>query len=311
MFVRPEEVGDSDRETEMPMLSRRDFAKTILATAGPLAFFPAARASGQERKQRWESTFKRIEAESLGRLGVAVLDRRDGFSASLRGSERFPMCSTFKMLAAAAVLDKKDRGLLSLDKTVTFAAKDVVANSPVTKDHVGIPMTLAELCEAALTQSDNTAGNMLLREIDGPAGLTDYIRSLGDRVSRLDRWGVELNEAASDDLRDTTTPEAMLSNMQQLLLGDLLSGESRSRLVGWMVANKTGATRLRAGVPSEWKVADKTGAGERGTTNDIGILWPPQSEPILISVYLTGSSRTPEDRNAIIAKVARIVAESS
>jgi beta-lactamase class A len=170
-------------------------------------------------------------------------------------------------------------------------------------------MTLAEICEAALTQSDNTAGNLLLRQIGGPAGLTSFVRSLGDDVSRLDRWEVELNEALADDPRDTTSPGAMLQNLQRLLLGDGLSADARQRLTDWMVANKTGNTRLRAGVPRDWRVADKTGSGERGTTNDVGVFWPPSRKPILVTAYLTGSQATPEDRNATIAKVARAVAQ--
>jgi beta-lactamase class A len=220
------------------------------------------------------------------------------------------MCSTFKVLASAAVLTRVELGQSRLDKLIRFEAKDVVANSPVSKDHVASGMTLAELCEAALTQSDNTAGNMLLREIGGPAGLTAFARTLGDSKTRLDRWEVELNEAAPDDPRDTTTPAAMLNNLKLVLFGTKLSEHSRRMLTDWMLANKTGDTRLRAGFPKDWKAADKTGAGERGTTNDIGVFWPPGRKPVLLTVYLTGSQASADERNATIAKVARAVAEA-
>jgi len=261
-------------------------------------------------KGKLERELTRIEGESKGRLGVAVLDTESGFQANLHGSDRFPMCSTFKFLASAAILQRVELGQSRLDKLIRFEAKDVVANSPVSKDHVESGMTLAELCDAALTQSDNTAGNMLLREIGGPVALTAFARSLDDSKTRLDRWEVELNEAAPGDLRDTTTPEAMLGDLKQVILGKKLSEQSRRTLTDWMLANKTGGTRLRAGLPGDWKAADKTGAGERGTTNDIGVFWPPGRKPVLITVYLTGSQASAEERNATIAKVARAVAEA-
>ena len=293
------------------MLTKRELGQAIVGAAGALALSGLRCASAKDDpKGLLERELARIEGESKGRLGVAVLDIGSGFQANLHGSDRFPMCSTFKFLASAAVLERVERGQSQLDKLIKFEAKDVVANSPVTKDHVGSGMTLAELCEAALTQSDNTAGNMLLREIGGPAGLTAFARSLGDSETRLDRWEVELNEAAPGDLRDTTTPAAMLNNLKLVILGTKLSEHSRQTLTNWMLANKTGDTRLRAGLPKDWKAADKTGAGERGTTNDVGIFWPPGRKPLLLTVYLTGSQASAEERNATIAKVARAVAEA-
>lgn len=291
------------------MLTKRQFGLAVLGTAGSMALsgIICARA-GDDRKGRLEQELARIEGESRGRLGVAVLDTQTGFHADLHGSDQFPMCSTFKFLAATAVLKRIERGQSGLDKLIKFEAKDVVANSPVTKEHVESGMTLGDLCEAALTQSDNTAGNMLLREIDGPSGLTAFARSMGDRVTRLDRWEVELNEAVPGDARDTTTPVSMLNNLKQAVLGEQLSEQSRRKLTAWMLANKTGDTRLRAGLPHDWKVADKTGAGERGTTNDIGVFWPPEHKPVLLTVYLTGSQASAEERNTTIADVARTVA---
>jgi beta-lactamase class A len=293
------------------MLTKREFNLALLGAAGSIAFSGRMALSGtiagEQRKATLAQELAKLEAKSRGRLGVAVLDTETGFHAQLHGSDRFPLCSTFKFLAATAVLKRVEKNQSQLDKLIRFEAKDVVANSPVTKDHVESGMTLADLCEAALTQSDNTAGNMLLREIDGPAGLTAFARSLGDSVTRLDRWEVELNEAVPDDVRDTTTPVAMLNNLKQVVLGKALSETSRRKLTDWMLANKTGDARLRAGVPRDWKIADKTGAGERGTTNDIGVFWPPERKPLLVTVYLTGSQASAEERNATIAEVARAV----
>ncbi|MGJ5135219.1 MULTISPECIES: class A beta-lactamase [unclassified Bradyrhizobium] len=292
------------------MLTRRHLGFGILGMAAAASGLPSPAAkAAADRRAHLEGELARIERESLGRLGIAVLDSESGFEAGLRSAERFPMCSTFKCLASAAVLKRVDAGELHLDTRVPFEAKDLVTYSPVTKEHVGRGMTLAELCEAALTQSDNTAGNLLLRQIGGPAGLTRFARSIGDEISRLDRWEIELNEALADDPRDTTSPAAMLQNLRRVLLGEVLSTNMRQRLTDWMIANKTGDTRLRAGVPRDWRVADKTGAGDRGTTNDIGILWPPGRKPVLVTAYLTGSQASPEDRNATIAKVARAVAD--
>jgi beta-lactamase class A len=250
----------------------------------------------------------KIEVESAGRLGVAVLDTLSGERTGRRVDERFPMCSTFKLLATAAILARVDAQRERLDRRINFAASEVVVNSPVTKDrHGGTGMSLAELCEAAMTVSDNTAGNLLLASLGGPAGLTAYARSLGDTVTRLDRIEPELNEAVPGDPRDTTTPGAMLANLHTLALGNALSAKSRDQLVQWLVGNKTGDTRLRAGFPAGWRVGDKTGAGEHGTTNDVGLIWPPDRAPVIVAVYLTGTSATGERRNATLAAVGRAV----
>jgi beta-lactamase class A len=254
------------------------------------------------------SELGRVETESGGRLGVAVLDTLTGVQVGHRADERFPMCSTFKLLAAAAVLGRVDAGRERLDRRIRFEASDIVVNSAVTKDRVGGDgMSLVELCEAAMTVSDNTAGNLILASLGGPDGLTAYARSLGDTLTRLDRIEPALNEALPGDPRDTTTPAAMLSNLRTLALGTVLSAASRELLTAWLVGNKTGDTRLRAGLPKDWRTGDKTGAGERGTTNDVGLVWPPQRPPIIISIYLTGTPAASEQRNATLAKVGRTV----
>jgi beta-lactamase class A len=256
-----------------------------------------------------------LEAASGGRLGVAVIDTASGAQAGYRADERFPLCSTFKLLAAAAVLARVDAGHEQLHRRILFAAADVVVNSPITKDHAGESgMTLDQLCVAAMTMSDNTAGNLLLAAIGGPPALTAYARTLGDTVTRLDRIEPELNEARPGDPRDTTTPAAMAANLRALMVGNALAAPSRERLLNWLIDNKTGDARLRAGLPVGWRVGDKTGSGERGTTNDIAALWPsarigpPGRGPIVLSVYLTDTSATAERRNATLAAVGRAAA---
>lgn len=287
------------------MTTRRD----VIAGAAALAGFGLFGASTQARAElpgTLAAELQRIELESGGRLGVAVLDTGSGARVDHRGDERFPMCSTFKLLASAAVLKRVDQGQEKLDRRVVFSAKDIVANSPITEKHVGGDgMTLAEICEAAMTVSDNTAGNLILASLGGPKGITDYARSLGDRFTRLDRFETELNEALPDDPRDTTTPLAMLGNLRKLVLGDALSPASKDQLTKWLLANKTGDTRVRVGLPAGWRTGDKTGSGDRGTTNDIGVLWPAEGAPIVVTIYLTGTEASAEKRNATLAAVGR------
>jgi beta-lactamase class A len=295
------------------MINRRRFsigAGAALVGCGISGGLNGARAA-RGLSHQLTGDLDKIEAESGGRLGVALLDTMSGERAGRRVDERFPMCSTFKLLATAAVLGRVDADRERLDRRIRFEASDVVVNSPVTQGrHGGAGMSLAELCEAAMTVSDNTAGNLLLASLGGPAGLTAYARSLGDTMTRLDRIEPELNEALPGDERDTTTPAAMLADLHTLALADALSAKSRDQLVQWLVGNKTGDTRLRAGLPAGWHAGDKTGAGDNGTANDVGIIWPPERAPVLVSVYLTGTSVTGERRNASIAAVGRAVASA-
>jgi beta-lactamase class A len=218
------------------------------------------------------------------------------------------MCSTFKVLACGAVLARVDAGRDDLNRRIRFEAKDVVTYSPVTKDRAGGDgMTLAELCEAGMTQSDNTAANLILASVGGPAEVTAYARSIGDPVTRLDRTETSLNEATPNDPRDTTTPDAMAADLRTLIVGNGLSRRSRNQLTAWMVANRTGDAKLRAGVPKDWRVGDKTGSGGYGSTNDVAVLWPPGREPLIVCVYLTNTKATFEACNATIAAVGRAV----
>lgn len=250
-----------------------------------------------------------IEARSGGRLGVAVLDTQTGRTLQHRADERFAMCSTFKLVLAAAVLARVDAGKDKLDRAIRYGKADLVTYSPVTEKHVAEgALTLKALCKAALEVSDNTAANLLLGTIGGPAGWTSFARSLGDDVSRLDRMEIELNTAIAGDPRDTTTPAAMLKTMQKILLGDALSEASRRFVIDTLSRSTVGARRLRAGLPPDWRIADKTGSGLNGTRNDIAVIWPPQRAPILACVYLTQSKLTNTESEEVIAEVGRAIA---
>jgi beta-lactamase class A len=293
------------------VVSRRYFATVACAALVGYGLRATSVSAAGGFAERLAADIAHIETESGGRLGVAALDTLTDARFGHRADERFPMCSTFKLLAAAAILARVDAKQERLDRLIEFAGADVVVNSPITKDHVGSPgMSLEELCEAAMTMSDNTAGNLLLASLDGPQALTAYARSLGDTVTRLDRIEPELNEATPGDIRDTTTPAAMAANLRALALDKALSAQSREQLVRWLIANKTGDTRLRAGLPAGWRVGDKTGSGERGTTNDVGVFWPPDRAPVIVSIYLTQTSASPAQRNATLATVGRTVASA-
>ena len=274
------------------------------AGAAPRADAPAQKNLGQLRADPWRA----IEGAVGGRLGVAVLDTAGGAPAGHRLDERFPMCSTFKVLAAALALARVDAGQERLDRRVAVAPADLLEWAPVARLHVGAGMSVAELCEAAVTVSDNTAANLLLAALGGPAGVTAFVRGIGDATTRLDRDEPSLNEARPGDPRDTSTPRAMAATLRTLALGSALSEAGRARWLQWMTASTTGAKRLRAGVPAGWRVADKTGTGRLGTTNDVGLLWPPGRAPLVVVSYLTECPAPSDAREAALAAVAREVA---
>lgn len=291
------------------MISRRCWmGGASLALGGTGGRMPALAAGGMDGLSR---RFARIEAERGGRLGVAVLDIGTGQRAGFRQDERFPILSTYKTLAAAAVLARADAGRDSMERRVRFTPEDLVAFSPVTEKHVGDGgMSLAALCEAAIVTSDNTAGNLLVDAVDGPAGLTAWIRTLGDDLTRLDRMETALNEALPGDPRDTTTPAAMLVDLQAITLGPALSLTARQMLVAWLRGCRTGDKRLRARLPLGWTAGEKTGSGERGSSNDAGLLWPPNGRaPVLVAAYLTGGAADSAVRDAALADVGAAIAE--
>lgn len=218
------------------------------------------------------------------------------------------MCSTFKLPLVAAVLKRVDAGDESLGRRLAYDATALLEYAPVTREHVSDGgMSVEALCEAAITLSDNTAASLLLETLDGPSGLTAFFRAIGDPISRLDRNEPTLNTATPGDERDTTTPSAMLGVMQQLLLGNVLRTASKERLLGWLIATKTGLERLRAGLPAEYRAGDKTGTGENGATNDLAIAWPPSKPPILIAAYSWGSTASTERLSDVLAQAARLV----
>jgi len=250
-----------------------------------------------------------LERRHGGRLGVAILDTGNQRIIGHRGDERFALCSTFKALAAAFVLARVDRKEEDLARLVVYGKEQLVPYSPTTEKHTGEGgLSIGSLCEAAVTLSDNTAANLLLDSFGGPQGLTQWLRSIGDQVTRLDRREPELNENRAGDPQDTTTPIAMLQTLHTLMLGDVLSGASRDQLTAWLVSNTTGDNKVRAGVPRDWRVGDKTGSGANNASNDVAVLWPTHRAPLIVTVYYTDSKADADQANAVIADVGRLVA---
>ena len=294
------------------MIDRRLFVAAL-----PAVFANAAARGAQPSPHRHfdpapiAAAVRVAEALTGGRVGLAV-DAGDGRIFNHRGSERFPMASTFKMLLAAAILERVDRGFDRLDRAIPVAAADILGNSPVSERHVGGTATVVALAEATMIYSDNTAANLLLPAIGGPAGLTAFVRRIGDPVTRLDRIEPAMSEARPGDARDTTSPDAILATWRTLLFGTVLSPASRTQLRQWLEANTTGNTRLRAGLPKTWRIGDKTGTGGDNSVNDIAVAVPdhPGARPILIASFINGGSGTSESRNRVHADLARAIAEA-
>ncbi len=290
----------------------------MVGTASRRAFLVAAGAALTEgctkstRPVRIPPTvgpLEQIEQRVGGRVGVFAVDSGSGASIEYRADERFAMCSTFKWALAAAVLARVDRGELALEQPVSFGEQDLLSYAPVTRAHVAQGhLTIEELAGASVSVSDNTAANLLLAHIGGPEGLTRFFRVIGDDVTRLDRNEPTLNSNLPGDPRDTTTPRAMAFALRTVMTGSVLSRASRERLSRWLVECQTGLSRLRAGLPTDWKCGDKTGMGERGSCNDVAIAWPPAGAPWLIAAYLSDSSASTSELSAALADVGRLVA---
>ncbi|MFF7381437.1 class A beta-lactamase [Streptomyces griseoluteus] len=248
-----------------------------------------------------------LEQRYGARLGVYARNTRTGATVAYRADEPFAMCSTFKAIAAAAVL-RDHGGRAALGEVIHYPPADILSNSEQGKAHQQTGMALGDVCAAAIQYSDNTAGNLMLRRIGGPAGLTRFFRSLGDRVSRLDRWETDLNTAVPGDPRDTSTPRALGHTFELLTLGRALGGGEREQLVGWLRGNTTSGKRFGAGLPSGWVLADKTGTGSYASANDLGVAWTGRGTPLLLSVLSTRPEPDAPVDEALIEETARLLA---
>ncbi len=250
-----------------------------------------------------------LEIRTGGRLGVALINTADNSQIVYRGNERFPMCSTSKVMAVSALLKQSETDKELLNQRVEIKKSDLVNYNPITEKHLDSGMTLAELSDATLRYSDNTAMNKILAHLGGPGKVTQFARSIGDKTFRLDRTEPTLNTAIPEDPRDTTTPVAMAKTLRKLTLGNALAEPQRAQLVTWMKGNTTGSASIRAGLPTSWVVGDKTGSGSYGTTNDIAVIWPANQAPLVLVTYFTQLQKDAKSRNDVLAEAAKIVTE--
>lgn len=254
--------------------------------------------------------FLAYEHETGGRIGVYAHNLKTGRALAWRQDERFVMCSTFKASLVACVLQRVDRGDEHLDRSISYGTKDLIGYAPTARANVSTgSLSVAEMCRAAVELSDNTCTNLLLASIGGPLAMTAFWRSIGDPLTRLDHYEPELNESRPGNPEDTTTPAAMAENLRRLLLGRILSSASRQRLTGWMLGCRTGANRLRAGLPARWRIGDKTGNNGQDAAGDIAVAWPSHDRPILICAYTQGGSPTPIQLSSAFAAVGRRVGQ--
>ena len=251
---------------------------------------------------------REIESRLGARVGLAVYDTGRGTSWLYHADEPFPLTSTFKAVACSALLHQVDTGQTMLSHTVRVTKSDLLPYAPVMGKLVGQEVSLADTCSAALRLSDNVAGNKVLESIGGPKGLTEFLRSIGDPTTRLDRWEPELNEATPGDPRDTTTPSTIANTLLTLVLGDALSPASRIQLTAWLVADEVGGPLLRASLPPDWRIADRTGAGDHGSRGVIAVIWPPERAPIVAAIFITDTDATMDQRNHAIAELGEILA---
>lgn len=288
---------------------RRSLLLTALAL--PLAGLCAPARQNDATSRAIRQQLAELERASGGRLGVCAINRADGSRILYRADERFAFCSTFKAMAVATVLKQSmsDSNLLQRRLTWTKAELDQLGWSPITAKHVADGLTVAELCAATIQYSDNCAVTALMKMLGGPAVITRFARSIGDKTFRLDRWELELNSAIPGDPRDTTTPAAMASSLQRLVFDDVLAVPQRTMFINWLKGNTTGGATIRAGVPKDWVVGDKTGTGDYGTTNDIGVIWPPSAAPIVLVTYFTQKQPKAEPRRDVLAAATRIVVQ--
>lgn len=252
-----------------------------------------------------DKAVEQVETNLAAKVGVFILDTRDNRTWRHRADERFPMASTFKVLTCAALLDK---GADVLNRKTVVRKSDLLAYAPVTSGMAGSEVSASDLCGITMRTSDNTAVNKVLEVLGGPRSVTAFLRKAGDQTTRLDRNEPSLNEGTPGDVRDTTTPRAMATTLTNLVLGSTLGLDARRQLTSWLESNEVGGALLRAGVPPDWRVADRTGAGGFGTRGVVAVMWPPKRAPIVAAIYITQTRASMDERNAAIASIGKAIA---
>lgn len=265
---------------------------------------PSKEVKETEQKADIAEKFTQLEKEFDALIGVYAIDTKTNRTIEYRPDERFAFASTYKALAAAILLKQND--LKDLEKVITYTQDELVPYSPVTEKYTNIGMSLLEIGEAAVRQSDNTAGNLLFAEIGGPDGFEQALRQVGDQVTQADRLEPDLNAFTPGITQDTSTPKALATSLQAFAVSDLLSEDKRELFNDWLQGNATGDTLIRASAPEDWIVGDKSGAARYGTRNDIAVVWPPNREPIILAIMSRHDTEDAEYDDALIDKAAKV-----
>ncbi|WP_408006345.1 class A beta-lactamase [Pseudalkalibacillus sp. A8] len=247
----------------------------------------------------------KLEDEFDARIGVYALDTGTNRTVTYRADGRFAYASTFKALAVGVLLQQKS--ITDLEQRIHYNRNDLVNYTPITEKHVDTGMTLKELCDAAIRYSDNTAANLILEQLGGPDGFEKSLRDMGDDVTNPERYEPELNNVEPGEKHDTSTPRALAADLQAFTIGDALPEEKRTILIDWLKRNTTGDNLIRAGVPEDWEVGDKTGAASYGTRNDIAIIWPPEGKPIILAILSSRDKKDTEYNDKLIAQATKEV----
>lgn len=294
----------------IPNLSKRAFLIIAISISFSNASnMPLTDNTKQTKLNEIQEKFAKLELSFGGRIGISAINTENNEHIQYRADERFPFCSTSKVIVVGAILNKSKKPPSILKKNIIYSQKELDNSGyhPITEKHIATGMSISELSEAALQYSDNAAMNFLIKQLGGTEAVTAYARSIGDKMFRLDRNEPELNTAIPNDVRDTTTPSAMEKSLQSLIIGNALLPSQREQLQVWLKNNTTGNATIRAGVPNGWIVGDKTGSGDYGTRNDIGIIWPAKCLPIVVAIYTTQNKKDAISRDDVIASATRIL----
>lgn len=284
----------------------------VLPAAATMLFLLITPGSGSAQTKAdavLKTQIRTLEQQLDARIGVQIRDSASDWRWGYRATERFLMASTFKPLLCGAILDQVDKGALALTDPLPIRADDILAYAPVTKDHAGGALSIADLCFATLDLSDNTAANLLIKRLGGPQAVTAYLRRIGDTETRLDRMEPALNRFVSGDPRDTTTPAAMLATWDKMLLGDGLSPASQTQLIAWMEPGAVTGELIRTSLPTGWRIADKSGGGRTHTRNIVAMITPPARAPLFVAIFVSDRQASWQERNMAVIRIGAAVIE--
>lgn len=256
--------------------------------------------------QQVQAELRNLETLFEGRIGIYAIDTNNNNTIAYRENERFPLQSTLKLMGVASLLKLSEKNEKKLQETVHYSKKDLVFWHPVTGKNIQQGMSLKALARAAIVYSDNPAINLIMKKLGGPKAINVFAHSIGNDAFNLVHYEGHLNSnPAQDD--DTSTAKAMAVSVKNLILGNILNAPQRTLLMQWMIESTTGYKRIQSGVPRDWVVADKTGSGDYGIANDIGLVWSHVCKPIVISIYTAKQTKGATPSDAMVAQATKVI----